>query len=259
MTQRKQGRRSAEEAKRTKLMILSSAAFLFCERGFNQVSLRDISEEAGVTHSLIRYYFGSKHDVWWAIIVEVHEYMRRYSESLQKTFDAALPQNERCYLFLCHFMAYVLHKPMLVQIMLDYIHHTDKGIQRNTQLGSELSKELKGVITLAEDMQPEIIRQYCDNPKLVMWHFLVHSGGAVAFKPFISNTWPGLSIQECLLQHWGIYEQRIAIEFEIEESNRLKPQILRDVIIESPILDDEEEEVFQQYFAKNDLARNCGL
>lgn len=43
-----------------KELILEAAERLFAERGFNGVSLRQITSEAGVDVALVQYYFGSK-------------------------------------------------------------------------------------------------------------------------------------------------------------------------------------------------------
>ncbi|MGF1473381.1 MAG: TetR family transcriptional regulator [Rubrobacteraceae bacterium] len=65
--ERGRGRRSEEEAERTRRMILEAALTLFARRGFEAVSLRNIAEEAGVSHNLIRHHFRSKEGVWRAV------------------------------------------------------------------------------------------------------------------------------------------------------------------------------------------------
>ncbi|GAL04420.1 transcriptional regulator TetR family [Photobacterium aphoticum] len=67
MTEKKQGRRSAQAAEETKLHIMTVAADMFCELGYERVSLRNISDRAGVSHSLIRHHFGSKEKIWHSI------------------------------------------------------------------------------------------------------------------------------------------------------------------------------------------------
>ena len=47
-------------ADRRRALILQVAERLFAERGFRNVSVRDIADAAGVTHPLIYYYWGSK-------------------------------------------------------------------------------------------------------------------------------------------------------------------------------------------------------
>ncbi|GAA2807822.1 TetR/AcrR family transcriptional regulator [Saccharopolyspora taberi] len=64
----RRGRRTAEEAARTREVILTAAMRLFAERGFDAVSLRDIAVEADSAHGLIRHYFGTKEQVWQAVL-----------------------------------------------------------------------------------------------------------------------------------------------------------------------------------------------
>ena len=62
------GRRSADDAERTRGAIVGAALSLFAERGFEGVSVRDIAQKAGTTHGLIRHHFGSKEGVWRAVV-----------------------------------------------------------------------------------------------------------------------------------------------------------------------------------------------
>ena len=62
------GRRSADAAERTRGAIVGAALPLFAERGYEGVSLRDVAQEAGTTHGLIRHHFGSKEGVWRAVV-----------------------------------------------------------------------------------------------------------------------------------------------------------------------------------------------
>jgi AcrR family transcriptional regulator len=56
--------------------ILDAAQRLFSERGYENVSVRDIAEEAGVTHPLIYYHWGSKRELLAAVITGTQERMR---------------------------------------------------------------------------------------------------------------------------------------------------------------------------------------
>ncbi len=57
-----------EQKRKTGERILDCALRHFSEHGFEASSLRDISAEAGVTHTLIRQHFGSKESLWRAAI-----------------------------------------------------------------------------------------------------------------------------------------------------------------------------------------------
>ncbi|MBN1480491.1 TetR/AcrR family transcriptional regulator [candidate division KSB1 bacterium] len=52
----------------TKENIFLAAAHLFAKRGYNGVSMREISEKSGVTKPTIYYYFGSKEGIYHELV-----------------------------------------------------------------------------------------------------------------------------------------------------------------------------------------------
>lgn len=48
----------------TRALILDSALEVFAEYGFDAASTRQIAARAGVTHTMITYYFAAKEDLW---------------------------------------------------------------------------------------------------------------------------------------------------------------------------------------------------
>lgn len=52
----------------TKENIFLAAAHLFAKRGYNGVSMREISEKSGVTKPTIYYYFGSKEGIYRELV-----------------------------------------------------------------------------------------------------------------------------------------------------------------------------------------------
>ncbi len=65
---RPRGRQSAEVARQTRQTILEAAGREFAARGFRATSLREIAAAAGTTHGLIRHHFGTKEDLWRAVV-----------------------------------------------------------------------------------------------------------------------------------------------------------------------------------------------
>ncbi|MEM8885267.1 MAG: CerR family C-terminal domain-containing protein [Planctomycetota bacterium] len=51
-----------------KQRLIEAAMKLFTDRGPDDVSLRDIAAEAGVTHGSIRYHFGTKEDLYLTVV-----------------------------------------------------------------------------------------------------------------------------------------------------------------------------------------------
>lgn len=76
---KRQGRQSAESAAQTQLQVVQAATNLFADKGFDSTSLRDIAQQAQVTHGTLRHHFGSKLDVWKAVADRVLE---QYQQSL---------------------------------------------------------------------------------------------------------------------------------------------------------------------------------
>lgn len=61
--------------KDTKDKIFATAAHLFAQKGYNGVSMREISEQSGVTKPTIYYYFGSKEGIYEELIETGMQYV----------------------------------------------------------------------------------------------------------------------------------------------------------------------------------------
>jgi AcrR family transcriptional regulator len=60
--------RAPRNAAETKARILAAAQRAFAERGYSQTGMREIAERAGVAHSLILRYFGTKANLFSAAL-----------------------------------------------------------------------------------------------------------------------------------------------------------------------------------------------
>lgn len=65
---RRPGKRSRKVAEKTKESIRLAALNLFATKGFHDANLREIAVKAGTSHNLIRHHFGSKDDLWKAVV-----------------------------------------------------------------------------------------------------------------------------------------------------------------------------------------------
>jgi AcrR family transcriptional regulator len=65
---RKLGKQPRKVSEKTKQTVLKAALKIFAQKGFSRTRLRDIADLAGTTHSLIRHHFGSKDDLWKAVV-----------------------------------------------------------------------------------------------------------------------------------------------------------------------------------------------
>ena len=58
--------------------ICDAAAQLFNEKGYDQVSMREIAKQAGTTIGNLTYYFPKKEDIVIQIVSELHEDFQIY-------------------------------------------------------------------------------------------------------------------------------------------------------------------------------------
>lgn len=65
------GTTSARRGEATRAALLASARRLFARRGFDGASVRDITRDAGVNLGAITYHFGSKRELYGAVLQEV--------------------------------------------------------------------------------------------------------------------------------------------------------------------------------------------
>ncbi len=88
---RRPGKRSAEAAGETRRDILKAAGQHFAAHGFAAASLRDIGDSAGTTHGVIRHHFGTKEDLWKAVVDNFIEQVARRQLPLLEQKDGDEP------------------------------------------------------------------------------------------------------------------------------------------------------------------------
>lgn len=71
MNSRGKSTRRTAAATASKNAILDAAEALFAEKGYDATSLQEISDQAGVTRGLPNYFFGSKEDLYRAVLERV--------------------------------------------------------------------------------------------------------------------------------------------------------------------------------------------
>lgn len=88
----------------TREYILSVATRLFSERGFANVSIRDICEAAGVTPPTIYYYFGNKDHLFQAVISRTLS-LKDFRETLVKAVKKQPDPGAKLGAFIHHYLA----------------------------------------------------------------------------------------------------------------------------------------------------------
>jgi AcrR family transcriptional regulator len=229
MTERKQGRRSAKTADETKFQILITATKMFCESGYERVSLRNISDQAGVSHSLIRHHFGSKEKIWYAISDKLHDYMEKYMLELLEQTPQGTPVNEVMYHFDVRLMAHLILVPEPLQFIADGIRQEgeffDYFIDKNGKIEQIFYKLTNDYNTAHPDNTIELAEQ--------KWIMISAAHAAIGLKPMLKAIWIeyGKDPEQCLLDHWKLFNRYSASSLCIPEDKVLHPQALEDLLL----------------------------
>ena len=134
---RKLGKQSREASEKTKETILNAALKVFAREGFHNTKLREIADITGTTHSLIRHHFGSKYDLYKAVVdygLNIHEVrLRRVAELHTSDNPVELLKN-----FITSYVLLAAKNPEFTKIKMHNNTHTsplfDYIMERQKQL-----------------------------------------------------------------------------------------------------------------------------
>ncbi|NLS13295.1 TetR/AcrR family transcriptional regulator [Vibrio sp. SM6] len=230
MSERKQGRRSAEEAEHTKCEIMRVAADMFAEHGFEGVSLRNISEKAGVSHSLIRYHFGSKEKIWKEVTDAMDAFMQEYIVALMDDIPKHLNSANRAYQFLVRMNAFTLVIPQPIQFIADAVRVS------NSELFEYFIATKDEFATMFDNLFDEYNQENPNNPINIWemrWQMLQSAHAAVSLKPMLDETWPEYrnNPDKLLLKHWQLFSKNIAMQLHIPLNDHLNPESLDELLL----------------------------
>ena len=76
------GRTRYANGQRRRAEIVDAAMEVFAEQGFNNLSLRQIAEAVGVSHTLLRHHFGTKDALLQAVLTRREETEARWRDAL---------------------------------------------------------------------------------------------------------------------------------------------------------------------------------
>lgn len=143
MGKRRLGKQSKEVSEKTKQKIIDAALEAFAREGFYNAKLRDIAEAAGTTHSLIRHHFGSKDDLWKAVV----DYGLKLNEQRLKDIIAFQEDRDPVALLKTTIASHVLFfakHPALSRILLN------NNSRSNPQHIDYILEKQKGVLEIVE-------------------------------------------------------------------------------------------------------------
>ena len=98
---------SPETDQETRQRLLDSAAQLFAERGFNQVTIRDICAAAGANLAAVNYYFRDKWGLYQEVLGIVIAEAKRHNDAAHTAVAGATPE-ERLRNYIRIFLRHIL-------------------------------------------------------------------------------------------------------------------------------------------------------
>lgn len=107
----------ASRSEQTRQRILNAACELFGARGFEGAAIRDIETHSGVNRGLIAYHFGTKEDLWKAV---VDFYFTEYRDEMRAQHDVlgALDATTRARVTIRNFVRLSARRPHLGKLMV---------------------------------------------------------------------------------------------------------------------------------------------
>ncbi|MFV0575392.1 MAG: TetR/AcrR family transcriptional regulator [Vibrio sp.] len=224
---KKQGRRSAEDALKTKAEILEVAGQLFSQYGYKKVSLRQISEIAGVSHSLLRYHFGSKEKVWQQISDDIYHHFQNYFQYLLGTLPHQLPPNVKLYMMMNRVLAYSLNDPRAIKFLADAVQQEKEMVNYFLEPNRKDSEILNALMEEFKQQQPTATVTLGE----LRWQAAMFSHGASTLEPLMLHAFENESRDSALFRHWQTFSQMIAVQLLVEKEYIETPQSLTEMIV----------------------------
>jgi TetR/AcrR family transcriptional regulator len=143
------------DAQRSREAILAAAESLFAERGFETVSLQEIGDAAGLSRGTPNYFFGSKQDLYVAVLERVfadrEEATRSAFEPVRAWCESARPGSLRQPLTRAieSYMSFLLARPAFVTLVVREELGGGQGLRRARRKGSAIHEALSAVRAVA--------------------------------------------------------------------------------------------------------------
>lgn len=149
----------------TKVTILETAYRLFGERSLEDVSIRELAKEANVNISSIHYYYGSKEELYLAVVSNITEIMAQKAGEFKSAFTEAQKEGEASDAFYIHWLKYLVE--MIARSMIgrlkknNYLHRIIIREQMTPSRGFELlyQQGLEPILIILDDLIARISKQ----------------------------------------------------------------------------------------------------
>lgn len=213
MTDKRLGRQSAETARQTKQQILKTATIMFCEEGYNAVSLRGLGERAGISHSLIRHHFGCKLNIWKRVSDSIHAYFMSTIKYLIEAQKQDVPNNQHLCNLLLSLLASLLIDRRPMQLLNDVFQCQEELLEYFFGEDEIFSQQF---IELVEDCHNDGYAVDIQ-PKQFKWILASSAYSAVQLRPLLTDMCSG-STEDALKRHWSLMAKMLGAVLSVPES-----------------------------------------
>lgn len=94
-------RRTRAEMEETRLLLLETARKVFCEHGYAEASMDDLTAQAGLTRGALYHHFGDKKGLLSAVVAQIDAEMDARLQAISDTInDPWLAFTMRCHAYL---------------------------------------------------------------------------------------------------------------------------------------------------------------
>jgi len=128
----------------TRQRLMEVGGRLFAESGFDSVSVREITREAGANLGAITYHFGSKAELFRTILVEKIQPLREIGMRVQQS--EASPRGKLSQLLLESMLHILHHDPHLKALFAEAIHGGERLPEEAIQSLVERNRLIAGLI-----------------------------------------------------------------------------------------------------------------
>jgi len=162
--------KDSTQSKLPKEKILQTAYRLFGERSLEDVSVRELAKEANVNISSINYYYGSKEELYLAVVNTITQMMAQKATEFMNAFTAAQKDAVASDAFYIYWLQHLLE--MIARLIIgrlkenNYLHRIIIREQMTPSKGFELlyKQGLEPILTIIDDLVARISQQAMTSP-----------------------------------------------------------------------------------------------
>jgi AcrR family transcriptional regulator len=186
----------------TASVILQAADELFGERGFDGVSIRDVTERAGVQKALVFYYFRNKEGLFRQVLGRYYEAHR---QALEAAAEADQPLRERLHGVVDAYLDFIDQNRRYPRLVQREVASRDAHLQLIQQ---SLAPLFRWTVAALSEVAPE------EGPLAARHFFLTFSGAVIntfTYGPALEPVWGSDPLSEA-----GVAERRAHLHWLVD-------------------------------------------